>query len=150
MSAMRALTAVLETLVIPQVLPGGQRPGSVDVERIGPGVSLRIGGAAFFDQNGAPIVGDPDEAFNRLMAIRNSPDAHLQSPEFYHGGVRARVSTVYVGVDMGTHGSWPLVWETLVFVDDQIWSGWRYATRAAAHSGHAEIVAVLAAWVGGA
>jgi hypothetical protein len=139
----------LAALSVPPILPDETLPsGSVRVA-VGPDVSLRFDVALFYDQNGAPLHGDAADVMPLVNAAREAPGGQLTSRPFYRAGVRIFVSTAYLGLDLSTSGYLPLVWETMTFVDGGTALGlgivgpWRYATRAAAHAGHARIVTAI-------
>jgi hypothetical protein len=62
----------------------------------------------------------------------------------------SRVSTVFLGVDHAFGDGAPLLFETMIFADDESkldLACWRYSTRAEALAGHADALAALRARV---
>lgn len=143
------LDTALAALDAPPILPDDPPPpdGVRVVKSVGPDVSLCFGAALFYDQNGAPLHGAAAEVIPLVCAAREAPGGQLSGGPFYRAGVRIHVSTAYLGVDLSTGGPLPLPWETMIFIGGWGMSGiigpWRYATRAAAHAGHARITEVI-------
>jgi hypothetical protein len=132
----------LDDLELPPFLPGRRPESARELLYAGDGISLTKGPpTVFYDPDGAPIDGEFLEAARRVHAYQEIPGAHLVARPFFRAGVRIRVSTAYLGHDLGT-GVLPMPWETRVFAGG--WSGsvcyWRYTTRAAAHNGHHAVV----------
>lgn len=129
----------LSALALPPILPGEVLPE--------PSPSVPLGDTLFYDENGAPLPGSLVECGAYILATQQAPGGSLRSKPFHRGGERLMVRTDYLGVNMSMAlgGPYPLVWETRVFSISHHWvfDTWRYATRAAAHAGHATVVAVL-------
>lgn len=143
----RGLSPLLATLDLPSLLPTDPTTGRGRTMLFeGDGISLRHGGSLFYDDNGQPI-GLPDpEAVREINTIRARDGGELRDETHSATGVPITVATSYVGVDLSTGGPVPLVWETRVFIGDGLprdLEPWRYASRAAAHAGHARVVAAV-------
>lgn len=150
----RTLRFALAEVVVPPILPGD--PIAAGVREMlfeGADVSLRRGGM-FYGMDGEPIEDLPTcSAMRQVEALRHNEGGEI-SDTVSTGGVRSvriGINTAFLGVDLSTFGPLPLVWETLIFVGDgplHILEPYRYATRAAAHSGHAQVLAVVREGVG--
>jgi hypothetical protein len=138
----------LSGLALPPILPDEPPPIRTRiVEQCGPDVGIYVGDTMWYDQNGAPLLGSLQEVAEYVLSVQEAPGGSLRSRPFYRYGGRIVVQTSYLGIDMSTAlgGPYPLVWETMVAALDRmyIFDQWRYATRAAAHAGHEQVVATL-------
>lgn len=141
------LRDVLRGLDLPTILPDDPPPvGAREMPLRGGSVSLRLGDAViFYGENGEPIDLEPAAAMAQINARRAEPGGELLA-DVVSRGVRVAVSTAYLGIDLSILGPLPLVWETMAFVWSSPWTVLdpiRYATRAAAHSGHEKVVAAV-------
>ena len=101
----------------------------------------------WYDREGQPINSEQANALLGDMAYKRvalTEIASASDPE-----VSFRVSTVWLGVDHNWGGGQPILFETMVFGggEEQDQSQWRWHTEAEARTGHAEIVASVAATV---
>lgn len=118
----------LERLDLPRWLPGDRVH-----ER-----SARYWTVRYYLPDGRPIVGDPHEVVSTYWAVRTARGSHHRRV-FFRAGVSILVSTVYVGIDLGSGGEGPaIIWETMVCVGGHWRSEFsaRYATATAALHGH--------------
>lgn len=155
-STRRAATLLglfLADLDLPRILPGEPLPAGVrDMLFEANGISLR-NGAVFYGPNGEPLELPTLEAFGVVQTFRESHQGGpLETRLRTRLTVPILISTAYLGVDMGALGPLPLVWETLVVVGAgsarEILQPWRYATMAAAQSGHRHIVRAVRRGIG--
>ena len=127
----------------PMALPGDTLPERCPQPWGGLGMGL-----PYYDPGGALLRGDFEDVYRQYEAARRRPGSHLVAT-FYRAGTRLRISTVYLGLDHGWGMGPPFIWETMVFHGGgpgQCGNGnecWRYATRAAARSGHFGIVTAI-------
>lgn len=94
------------------------------------------GRSYFYRPDGTPIVDDGTQPAFMTWALQGTAPRRVASTTYYRHGVRLRISTVYIGLDMscGTRPP-PMIYETMIFGDGRV-AQWRYASREAALRGH--------------
>jgi hypothetical protein len=132
------LSAELDDLDLPMVLPGEARP-AVDRGGYEP---------TYFDRDGHPIQGASfDDVMRKLRAISETDGIRVAQTTLYRRGVRLWVSTVWLhGIDHGFADGPAVLWETMVFQSGRASEcQWRYASPDAALAGHRQVVAHITA-----
>lgn len=84
----------------------------------------------YYDWDGRPIS---VEEFERLHA----GERHVALDYLACGDQQIKVSTVWIGIDMGFGGGPPIIFETMVFGGPLDQAQERYSTRQQAEDGHA-------------
>lgn len=85
----------------------------------------------------------PEPDLLRWAKWHRDADLTVAATVFHAGGVRVRVSTVFLGIDHRYGGGGPpLLFETMIFGGPDDLHQARYATEAEAHEGHAEAVRI--------
>lgn len=129
----------LEYLELPVLLPGEPAPQVTDHF------------TEMYRPDGTPygVYSDDMDAFTAVWeeVMRVKATSGIVSSPFYRHGVRISVSTAYLGLAHNLWGKVPLFWETMVFTGSRGGSDGfcqRYASKAAAYHGHAQIVYSIA------
>lgn len=90
--------------------------------------------------NAVPMEADPNDPMGLVLSWSNEFDNPLRQVGYDQVG-DAEISTVFLGLDYGYGDGPPQVWETAVFLGDNVTISARYASREQALEGHREIVA---------
>lgn len=137
----------IDELRPPMLHPGAAAPPPID----------RHDRILFYDFDGSPLPGGADHPYvpERDVMLRLSRGrftyglGRIGLSTLYHRGRALTVSTIFMGLDIGT-GSLPfaVLWETMLFAGPQAGVGaydwkWRYASRQAAYAGHRQVTGWL-------